>query len=189
MNKYKDSDLREALRRREAKRPKTEVPGDFCDRVMQEIEKREMKKRRAWLYPSIAAAACALLLLTIHFGRIPSERQDVTRQPTIAEKIHSKDMKTTPAVVAIQDEYREDVLTKKNSVIRKMSERDKTTSTDSLLKQIAWIESELERVGDSVYMDRLTRTIIYDPELSKIVNDFFITTSDTLLNNDSIKTI
>lgn len=188
MNKYKDSDLREALRRREAKRPKTEVPDDFCDRVMQEIEKREMKKRRAWLYPSIAAAACALLLLTIHFGRIPSERQDVT-QPTISEKIHSKDMKTTPAVVAIQDEYREDVLTKKNSVIRKMSERDKTTSTDSSLKQIAWIESELERVGDSVYMDRLTKTIIYDPELSKIVNDFFITTSDTLLNNGSIKTI
>ena len=188
MNKYKDSDLREALRRREAKRPKAEVPGDFCDRVMQKIEKREMKKRRAWLYPSITAAACALLLLTIHFGRIPSERQDVT-QPTISEKIHSKDMKTTPAVVAIQDEYREDVLTKKNSVIRKMSERNKTTSTDSMIKQIAWIESELERVGDSVYMDRLTKTIIYDPELSKIVNDFFILTSDTLLNNDSIKTI
>ena len=188
MNKYKDSDLREALRRQEAKHPKAEVPSDFCDRVMQEIEKREMKKRRAWLYPSIAAAACALLLLTIHFGRIPSVRQDVT-QPTIAEKIHSKDMKTTPAVVAIQDEYREDVLTKKNSVTKIMSERDKTTSTDSMLKQIAWIESELEHVGDSVYMDRLTKTIIYDPELSKIVNDFFITTSDTLLNNDSIKTI
>lgn len=188
MNKYKDSDLREALRRREAKHPKTEVPSDFCDRVMQEIEKREMKKRRAWLYPSIAATACALLLLTIHFGRIPSERQDVT-QPTISEKIHSKDMKTTPAVVAIQDEYREDVLTKKNSVIRKMSKRDKATSSDSMIKQIAWIESELERVGDSVYMDRLTKTIIYNPELSKIVNDFFITTSDTLLNNDSIKTI
>lgn len=189
MNKYKDSDLREALRRREAKRPKTEVPGDFCDRVMQEIEKREMKKRRAWLYPSIAAAACALLLLTIHFGRIPSERQDVTTQPVIAEKIQSKDMKTTPAVVAKQDEYHEDVVTKNGSVTRIVSERDKTTSTDSLLKQIAWIESELERVGDSVYMDRLTKTIIYDPELSKIVNDFFITTSDTLLNNDSIKTI
>ena len=188
MNKYKDSDLREALRRREAKHPKTEVPGDFCDRVMQEIEKREMKKRRAWLYPSIAAAACALILLTIHFGRIPSERQDVTTQPTISEKIHSKDMKTTPAIVAIQDEYREDVQTKNNSVIRKTSE-GKTTSTDSMLKQIAWIESELEHVGDSVYMDRLTKTIIYDPELSKIVNDFFITTSDTLLNNDSIKTI
>lgn len=188
MNKYKDSDLREALRRREAKRQKTEVPGDFCDRVMQEIEKREMKKRRAWLYPSIAAAACALLLLTIHFGRIPSERQDVT-QPTIAEKIHSKDMKTSPAIVAIQDEYREDVQTKNNSVTRKMSKRDKATSSDSMIKQIAWIESELERVGDSVYMDRLTKTIIYDPELSKIVNDFFITTSDTLLNNDSIKTI
>ena len=188
MNKYKDSDLREALRRREAKRPKTEVPSDFCDRVMQEIEKREMKKRRAWLYPSIAAAACALLLLTIHFGRIPSERQDVT-QPTIAEKIHSKDMKTSPAIVAIQDEYREDVQTKNNSVTRKMSKRDKATSSDSMIKQIAWIESELERVGDSVYMDRLTKTIIYDPELSKIVNDFFITTSDTLLNNDSIKTI
>ena len=188
MNKYKDSDLREALHRREAKRQKTEVPGDFCDRVMQEIDKREMKKRRAWLYPSIAAAACALLLLTIHFGRIPSERQDVT-QPTISEKIHSKDMKTTPAIVAKQDEYSEDVLTKKNSVTKIMSERDKTTSTDSLLKQIAWIESELERVGDSIYMDRLTKTIIYYPELSKIVNDFFITTSDTLLNNDSIKTI
>ena len=194
MNKYEDSDLREVLRRREVKRPQIEVPDDFCDRVMKDIVKRDMKKHRTWLYPTLTVAACAIALLTIYLGKIPTEQQDITAQPTIVEQVHQsvKDKKVTPATVTMRDEHNEPVLARKsNSVTRKMVEQVKTApnQTDSIFRQIAWIESELERVGDSVYMDKLSKTILYDPNLSKIVNEFFITVSDTLSNNDSFKTI
>ncbi|MBR6946028.1 MAG: hypothetical protein IKH64_08815 [Prevotella sp.] len=193
MNKYKDSDLREALRRREMRRPQIEVPDDFCDQVMQKIEQRE-KRKRAWLYPTIAAAAVALLLLTIHFGNTSSVQQDVTDQPTIVEKVHRSvmDKNAVQAIVAREDKHSEAVLARDSkSVHRKESNTsvDVTEPTDSMFKQIAWVEAELERVGDSIYMDKLTKTIHYDPKLSKMVNDFFITANDTLFNKDSIKTI
>lgn len=38
MNEQNDKNLREALRRREAKRPKRQVPVDFCDKVMAEVQ-------------------------------------------------------------------------------------------------------------------------------------------------------
>ena len=193
MNKYKDSDLREALRRREMRRPQIEVPDDFCDQVMQKIEQRE-KRKRAWLYPTIAAAAVALLLLTIHFGNTSSVQQDVTDQPTIVEKVHRSvmDKNAVQAIVAREDKHSEAVLARDSkSVHRKESNTsvDVTEPTDSMFKQIAWVEAELERVGDSIYMDKLRKTIHYDPKLSKMVNDFFITANDTLFNKDSIKTI
>lgn len=193
MNKYKDSDLREALRRREMRRPQIEVPDDFCDQVMQKIEQRE-KRKRAWLYPTIAAAAVALLLLTIHFGNTSSVQQDVTDQPTIVEKVHRSVMNknAVQAIVAREDKHSEAVLARDSkSVHRKESNTsvDVTEPTDNMFKQIAWVEAELERVGDSIYMDKLTKTIHYDPKLSKMVNDFFITANDTLFNKDSIKTI
>lgn len=193
MNKYKDSDLREALRRREMRRPQIEVPDDFCDQVMQKIEQRE-KRKRAWLYPTIAAAAVALLLLTIHFGNTSSVQQDVTDQPTIVEKVHRSvmDKNAVQAIVAREDKHSEAVLARDSkSVHRKESNTsvDVTEPTDNMFKQIAWVEAELERVGDSIYMDKLTKTIHYDPKLSKMVNVFFITANDTLFNKDSIKTI
>ena len=193
MNKYKDSDLREALRRREMRRPQIEVPDDFCDQVMQKIEQRE-KRKRAWLYPTIAAAAVALLLLTIHFGNTSSVQQDVTDQPTIVEKVHRSvmDKNAVQAIVAREDKHSEAVLARDSkSVHRKESNTsvDVTEPTDNMFKQIAWVEAELERVGDSIYWDKLTKTIHYDPKLSKMVNDFFITANDTLFNKDSIKTI
>ena len=193
MNKYKDSDLREALRRREMRCPQIEVPDDFCDQVMQKIEQRE-KRKRAWLYPTIAAAAVALLLLTIHFGNTSSVQQDVTDQPTIVEKVHRSvmDKNAVQAIVAREDKHSEAVLARDSkSVHRKESNTsvDVTEPTDSMFKQIAWVEAELERVGDSIYMDKLTKAIHYNPKLSKMVNDFFITANDTLFNKDSIKTI
>ncbi len=193
MNKYKDSDLREALRRQEMRCPQIEVPDDFCDQVMQKIEQRE-KRKRAWLYPTIAAAAVALLLLTIHFGRISTEQQDVTAQPTILEKVHRPviDKNNVTPTTVIQEKHNEAVLTKnsKSDLKKEHNPSDVVGEpTDSMFKQIAWVEAELERVGDSIYMDKLTKTIHYDPKLSKMVNDFFITANDTLFNKDSIKTI
>ena len=68
MTNYKDTDLREALRRRYSDTP--QLPADFADRLMQRIEEQtaKPKRRRVWLYSGIAAAAASvLLLLTLHY--------------------------------------------------------------------------------------------------------------------------
>ena len=69
MNKLNDKDLREALRRHEAKRPKPQVSEDFCDKVMQTLMEPESseqpKPRRVWLYPIIGAAAAIALLFSL----------------------------------------------------------------------------------------------------------------------------
>ena len=59
MNEQNDKDLREALRRREARRQKPQPSADFCDSVMQRIGQQEQqpKHRRLWLYQAIGAAA------------------------------------------------------------------------------------------------------------------------------------
>ena len=44
MNKLNDKDLREALRRHEAKRLKPQVSEDFCDKVMQALTETDTKE-------------------------------------------------------------------------------------------------------------------------------------------------
>ena len=71
MTNYKDTDLREALRRRYSDTP--QLSADFADRLMQRIEEpRPRKKGRIKSLPYWgrlvgAAAASILLLLTIHY--------------------------------------------------------------------------------------------------------------------------
>ena len=62
MNKFNDNDIREALRRSEAKRQPAEVPGDFLANVMSEIE-AEPKTVKIWRW--VAAAACIALVAGI----------------------------------------------------------------------------------------------------------------------------
>ena len=66
MTNHKDTDLREALRRRYSDTP--QLSADFADRLRQRIEEQNAKPkhRRVWLYSGIAAAS-VLLLLTLHY--------------------------------------------------------------------------------------------------------------------------
>ena len=79
MNKQNDKDLREALRRREARRQKPQPSADFCDSVMQRIGQQDQqpKRRHVWLFPAIGAAA-AIALLLLYIGIIPNAQQPET---------------------------------------------------------------------------------------------------------------
>ena len=74
MNKLNDKDLREALRRHEAKRLKPQVSEDFCDKVMQAltetdtVSSEQPKCRRMWLYPAIGIAAAIALLFSLNIA-------------------------------------------------------------------------------------------------------------------------
>ena len=76
MNERNDKDLREALRRREARRQKPQPSADFCDSVMQRIGQQDLqpKHRHLWLYPAIGAAAAIAVLLYIGVKPIGQQR-------------------------------------------------------------------------------------------------------------------
>ena len=78
MNEQNDKDLREALRRREARRQKPQPSADFCDSVMQRIGQQDLqhKRRHVWLYPAVGAAASIAVLLYI--GIKPIDQQPET---------------------------------------------------------------------------------------------------------------
>ena len=81
MTMHNDTDLREALRRRQAHTP--QLPDGFTDRLMQRIGEPEQKPRprRTWLY-AVAAAACVLLLIGIGMATL---RKDEPTRELLAE--------------------------------------------------------------------------------------------------------
>ncbi|MBR5644381.1 MAG: hypothetical protein IKW77_09360 [Salinivirgaceae bacterium] len=96
MKEMKDDDLREALRRSEEKRTATEVPADFFDKVMGEIE-TEPKTIKMWRW--VAAAACIALVAGIgsavlFSGKTAQELEMIAETPA-EEKIEIQE----PAVV------------------------------------------------------------------------------------------
>ena len=93
MNEQNDKDLREALRRREARRQKPQPSADFCDSVMQRIGQHEQqpKHRRLWLYPAIGAAA-AIAVLLLYIGIKPNDQQPDT--PSLI--VQTDTVKTVP---------------------------------------------------------------------------------------------
>ena len=66
MNKFNDNDIREALRRSEAKRQPAEVPDDFLANVMGKIEaEAEPEHKTIKLWRWVAAAACIAVVAGI----------------------------------------------------------------------------------------------------------------------------
>ena len=59
----------------------SQVPDDFTKRVMKRIEEQTSvphpKRHRMWFYPTIAAAASVLLLLTLHYSEGPTSLEAV----------------------------------------------------------------------------------------------------------------
>lgn len=99
MNKLNDKDLREALRRHEAKRLKPQVSEDFCDKVMQAltetdtVSSEQSKRRRMWLYPAIGIAAAIALLFSLS---IALNHQDGEEPSLVAQTDSTRVTPQTP---------------------------------------------------------------------------------------------
>lgn len=110
MNEQNDKDLREALRRREARRQKPQPSADFCDSVMQRIGQHDQKPkhRRLWLYPAIgAAAAIAVLLLYIgikHNDQQPDTSRLMVKTDTVQAVPHTNtNVETADSVKVVKE--------------------------------------------------------------------------------------
>ena len=87
-----NDDLREALRRREAKRPQVEVPADFLDSVMQQVgPDRTHAKAKTWriALASLAIAACTLTAVLLVWPRGDEKQSDVSELIVRKERTHS----------------------------------------------------------------------------------------------------
>jgi hypothetical protein len=177
MNRITDNDLREALRRRGASRAPVDVPDDFCDRVMQEIENKHL--RRMWLYPVLAVACSLLLLLTVYLGQTDNGTQLSVKDESIISE-HQEQM--TVSLIDRETKMEGGVVNRKKNaqnetssvkpVKRKVRKPPVMEDKDSLNRLSLKIENELEQVADSIYMDRLYRAICSDPQLSEQLENF-----------------
>ena len=133
MNKLNDKDLREALRRHEAKRLKPQVSEDFCDKVMQALTENDTvsseqpKCRRMWLYPAIGIAAAIALLFSLS---IALNHQDGEEPSLVAQTDSTRVTPQTPNTQHLMN----DTLKKVKEMIQMtktprhyMAKRDKQT--------------------------------------------------------------
>lgn len=191
MNKLTDKDLREALRRREARRVKTEVPADFCDNVMQEITTKPARSPRYAYIAALAAAACiaiAVLMiwptdgeqkydgsaLTVRRLRTPSTTPAYSQSDTVGlvagTKENIKNMDTGSRVLPVKA-----VVLQAKRTDRELVEQPNTASlSDSLDFYINKIERELAQMDDSLYIEHIHRVMHADERLQRIVNNYIL---------------
>ena len=104
-----DKDLREALRRREARRQKPQPSADFCDSVMQRIGQQDQqpKRRHLWFYPAIGAAAAIALLLYISIKPIDQQSETpslIVQTDTVQAVPHtSTNVETVDSVKVVKE--------------------------------------------------------------------------------------
>ena len=107
MKEQNDKDLREALRRREARRQKPQPSADFCDSVMQRIgqQNQQPKRRHVWLYPAIGAAASITVLLYIGIKPIDKQRDtpSLIVQTDTVQAVPQTNVETSDSVKVVKE--------------------------------------------------------------------------------------
>ena len=176
MKTYKDTDLREALRRKYANTPK--IPADFSERLMKRMEDsvsaKKSRHRHVWLYATIGTiAASFLLLLTIpYINKVETKEQPVVTQRHVKQDITMKSEKQlqpqeTSIVVS-------NVQPKHSNIVRKRHDSAKeedtlSSSSERLQYYIAKLEAEMKNLDDSVKEAHLEKLIAADEHLQQLV--------------------
>ena len=176
MKTYKDTDLREALRRKYANTP--QIPADFSERLMKRMEEsvstKKSRHHHVWLYATIGTiAASFLLLLTIpYINKVETKEQPVVTQRHVKQDITMKSEKQlqpqeTSIVVS-------NVQPKHSNIVRKRHDSAKeedtlSSSSERLQYYIAKLEAEMKNLDDSVKEAHLEKLIAADEHLQQLV--------------------
>ena len=179
MNKtYKDTDLREALRRKYSDTP--QLPADFMAKMEDRLAAKPVAKtRRLWTW--VAAAACILLIIGIG-----AMLKDGETQP--AQKIAATADKPVPAIPLTQDTTTHVAQTPRPTYFETVDPRspkpstyvaqtspakpqtDTASAAENLAYYIARLEAEMENLDDSVSAARVEQLIAADVRLQQLVN-------------------
>ena len=176
MKTHKDTDLREALRRKYANTP--QIPADFSERLMKRMEEsvstKKSRHRHVWLYATIGTiAASFLLLLTLpYINKVETKEQPVVTQRHVKQDITMKSEKQlqpqeTSIVVS-------NVQPKHSNIVRKRHDSAKEEDTlsspsERLQYYIAKLEAEMKNLDDSVREAHLEKLIAADEHLQQLV--------------------
>jgi len=191
MKELKDKDLREALRRRETRRTKPEVPADFMDNVMQEIAPKPVQRARYTYIAALTAAACIVLAVLMVWPKVDEQksvgsRLIVRNERTNSQKpsdLHSDSEKhvastketteiATPHSVPSENATPHSALSEHVDTKRRV--QPAKTVSDSLDYYISKIEHELAQMDDSLYIERIHRVMHADERLQRIVNNYIL---------------
>ena len=176
MKTHKDTDLREALRRKYANTP--QIPADFSERLMKRMEEsvstKKPRHRHVWLYATIGTiAASILLLLTLpYINNVETKEQPIVTQRHVKQDITMKSEKQlqpqeTSIVVS-------NVQPKHSNIVRKRHDSAKeedtlSSSSERLQYYIAKLEAEMKNLDDSVREAHLEKLIAADEHLQQLV--------------------
>ena len=178
MTTNKDTDLREALRRKYADTP--QMPADLSERLMKQLETtRKTPKRRYWPYitAAMAIAVSILLLIVLHPGQGSTEQPPVVAKKTAVsvDSVIPKHEASSPTKIIEQTVVAQaipDKLQTGKAIAREPQKpkADSASAAENLADCIARLEAEMENIDDSVRDARLEKLIAADARLQQMVN-------------------
>ena len=179
MTTYKDTDLREALRRKYADTPP--MPADLSERLMKRMETtREKPRHRYWPYitAAIAAAASILLLIVLNFGQGQTGQKPVMAEKPTAPADSIRQMRhiaLTSAgsvccdTVAAQTTPAKPQTSHTKATGTERAKTDSASAAEELAKCIARLEAEMANIDDSFSAAHLEKLIAADARLQQMV--------------------
>jgi hypothetical protein len=195
MTNYKDTDLREALRRKYADTP--QMPTGMSERLMKRMDTTQnTPRRRYWPYITTVLSIAASILLLI----VLLPKQESTEQSTMVAKkntvptdsvqpteyiVSTEATERTIVAQAIPDKYNTNKATVNESQKPKV---DSASAAENLADCIARLEAEMEALDDSVRDAHLEKLIAADARLQRLVNHIVGKQAEQALNglqNDS----
>ena len=181
MTTFKDTDLREALRRKYADTPP--MPADLSERLMKlgdcnSHQATERPRRRYWPYitAAIAVAASILLLIVLHLGKGQPEQRPVMAEKVTAPTDSIRPMQHQPATTdATEHPVVAQAAPAKPRARKAMVDQpqkpnaDSASAAEELADCIARLEAEMENIDDSVSAAHLEKLIAADARLQQMV--------------------
>ena len=181
MTTFKDTDLREALRRKYADTPP--MPADLSERLMKlgdcnSHQATERPRHRYWPYitAAIAVAASILLLIVLHLGKGQPEQRPVMAEKVTAPTDSIRPMQHQPATTdATEHPVVAQAVPAKPRTRKAMVEQpqkpnaDSASAAEELADCIARLEAEMENIDDSVSAAHLEQLIAADARLQQMV--------------------
>ena len=181
MTTFKDTDLREALRRKYADTPP--MPADLSERLMKlgdcnSHQATERPRRRYWPYitAAIAVAASILLLIVLHLGKGQPEQRPVMAEKVTAPTDSIRPMQHQPATTdATEHPVVAQAAPAKPRARKAMVDQpqkpnaDSASAAEELADCIVRLEAEMENIDDSVSAAHLEQLIAADARLQQMV--------------------
>ena len=177
MTTFKDTDLREALRRKYSDTPP--MPADLSERLVKRMQTTGKSPKRRYLpyiTTAIAVAASILLLIVLYTGEGKTEQRPMMAEKVTAPMDSIRPMQHQPATTETTEHpvVAQAVPAKPRTKIAMVDQPqkpkvDSASAAEELADCIARLEAEMESIDDSVSAAHLEKLIAADARLQQMV--------------------